>query len=528
MHNYVIVGAGAAGCVLAARLSENSAVRVLLLEAGGDDDTLLVRAPGLYHFLWHTQRDWGFRTEPQPEVGGRRMFWPRGKMLGGSTSINTLIYIRGHRSSYDGWRDQGNPGWGYDDILPLFKRSENWGGPPSPFHGQEGPLHVRDLDTRSLACEAFVEAAVERCGVARNDDLNSPEPEGVGRYQLTIRNGRRVSAADAFLHPAHARPNLEVQTGAHALGLVVERGRVVGVRYRVGRQERTARAEQEVILAAGAIGSPHLLLLSGIGPAEQLRRLGVPVVLDLPGVGENLQDHLFMGVQWRARAGTAPHYTFPRSLAWLGRYVLRGTGPLDAPPVRTGGFVRTTPGLPRPDLQFHVSPWGGFTRNWDRRPQPETGAFLTIVPTLMYPKSRGVVRLASADPRVPPSIDPRYLSEREDLAQLITGVKLAREIASAKPLAAILGEEVAPGPAARSDEQVGASIRRLVNTCFHPVGTCRMGNDERAVVDPELRLRGLAGLRIADGSVMPEIIGGNTMAPIIMIGEKAADLIRSS
>lgn len=525
--DYVIVGAGSAGCVMAARLSEDPNVRVVLLEAGGSDDALFVRGPGLYNLLWRTKRDWGFRTEPQSDGANRRHFWPRGKVIGGSSSLNAMIYIRGHRSNYDDWRDAGNPGWGYDDVLPFFKKSENWRGPPSELHGTGGPLEVGEASIgRAESAHAFVEAAKEAHGYRQNDDFNGADQEGVGPYHYTLKGHRRWSAADAFLHPARTRKNLEIVPHAHAVGLVVERGRVKAVRYvALGKKETlTIAADREVILCGGAVGSPHLLLASGIGPADELSRLGVELVHHLPGVGKNLQDHLMTFVQCEMGGVVSDHFTKLRALAWAIRYAITGAGPLSHPPVHTGGFVKTSASEPRPNLQFHVVPWGMFTPNTDEACDPDTGRFLSILPSLIYPKSRGEIRLRDANPLSAPIIDPRYLSERADLDLLVEGTKISRAIMDAKPLKAHCTSERRPGPGSTTDDALADHVRESVNTIFHPVGTCKMGpkSDRDAVVDADLRVHGLEGLRVVDGSIMPTIIGGNTHAPIVMFAEKIA------
>jgi choline dehydrogenase len=413
-------------------------------------------------------------------------------------------------------------------VLPLFKKSENWCGAPSDWHGTGGELDVASAGAHATSADAFIDAAREVCNVARNDDFNGAEQEGAGHYQYNVRKGRRWSAADAFLRPALARKNLEVVTNATVVGLLVDKGRVLGVRYVVSGDKtvRTAKASREVILSAGSIGSPHILMLAGIGPAAHLKEKGVDVVHDLPGVGANLQDHLMPPVAFTVKQKGAHQFGTIKALAWLGQYALFGRGPLTHPPVHTGAFVRTKKGLKRPNLQFHVVPWPRFAPNTDEPCDPEPGRCVTLYPSLLYPESRGEIRLASSDPFTPPSIDPRYFSEKADLDLLVDGVELAREIARAKPLADVVSGERAPGPEAKTREAIGDDVKRSVNTIFHPVGTCKMGNDEMAVVDAQLRVRGLEGLRVVDGSIMPTIVGGNTHAPIVMIAEKAAAMIR--
>lgn len=523
--DYVVVGAGSAGCVLANRLSADPANRVLLLEAGGSDRALRIRAPGLYNLLWRTSYDWNLLTEPQAGAHGRRMYWPRGKVLGGTSCLNAMVYIRGHRSNYDDWRDQGNPGWGWDDVLPLFKKSEDFRGPPSDLHGRGGPLTVTPATDPEPVTEAFVDAAAAHLRVRTTDDFNGPEQEGVGLFHHTIRDGARWSTASAFLEPARGRPNLRVVDRALATAVTFADRRATGVRYRRGRSEEHALAAREVILCGGSIGSPHLLLLSGVGPEAQLREHGVPVQHDLPGVGENLQDHLLAVVAWETLAGGSRRLGLGPLLAWVLRYAATGRGVLAKSPVEAGGFVRTHPSSPRPDLQFHFCPFGSDRPNTDEKRDLVPGREFMILPSLIYPRSRGTIRLRSRDPASAPAIEPRYLSDEADLDLLLTGTRLAREIAHTGPLARYRGEPRVEAASAASDEEIREDIRHRMNTIFHPVGTCRMGHDPLAVVDAELRVRGIDGLRVVDGSVMPTIVGGNTNAPIIMIAEKAADLV---
>ena len=522
--DYVIVGAGSAGCVLANRLSADPGVRVLLLEAGPADRNPWIHVPGgIFKLIHNPAVDWCFATEPDPGLGGRSLQWPRGKVLGGSSSINGLVYIRGQREDYDGWRDLGNEGWSFDDVLPYFRRSERQSRGPDEFHGGDGPLVVSDPTTRMEIVDAFVEAAGQ-AGVPRTSDFNGAQQEGAGYFQLTVDRGRRCSAATAFLRPAVARPNLEVVTGALVDRIVLEGRRATGVEYWHHGTQRTARASRETILAAGAINSPHLLLLSGIGSPDELRRAGVVPRHDLPGVGRNLQDHLQARVVFRTvrpitlndQAGSLPRR------AMIGaRYLLDRTGPLSFAASLAGAFARTRPEVSRPDVQFHFQPLS--LDSYDGRLHPFSG--FTVSVCQLRPGSRGTLTLRNGDPAAAPRIEANYLQTAEDRQVIVDGLRLLRRIAAAPALAAEIAQEVRPGPAASSDDALLAHARATGSSIFHPAGTCRMGHGADCVVDSQLRVHGLEGLRVADCSIMPTLVSGNTNAAAIMIGEKAADLI---
>jgi choline dehydrogenase len=518
--DYVIVGAGSAGCVLAGRLSEDPEVQVLVLEAGGKDGSINVKIPAAFANQFHTKSDWDFSTEPEPHVDGRRMYVPRGKMLGGSSSMNAMLYVRGRPLDFDLWAEQGAPGWSWDDVLPYFKRAENNAGGASEFHGVGGPVEVADQRSPRPLGNDILESCVA-AGIPRATDYNGPEQDGVAPFQVFQKNGRRWSSADAYLRPAMKRPNVEVVTNALVLGLELDGDRVTGVRYAQKGRESVAHATREVVLSAGAIGSPQILQLSGIGDPDDLRAVGVEVRHELPGVGANLQDHPFLGALYEVSdPDTLYKADAPKNLV---EWAFRRTGKLTSTVAEVNAFVRTRPGLPAADIQFHM----GAAYYEDHGAETFDGHAVVLGPALVSPQSRGKVWLASKDPTAKPRILTNSLEHPDDLRSLVAGMKLAREIAAQEPLRSKIVREIKPGPSVVEDVDLEDDIRRRLMLIYHPAGTCRMSDTaEHAVVDSDLRVHGLKGLRVADASIMPVITGGNTNAPTMMIAERAADLIR--
>ncbi len=531
--DYIVVGAGSAGCVVAARLAEDSQARVLLVEAGGADSHKEIHVPVAFPTLYRSAVDWNFETEPQVHLGGRRLYWPRGKVLGGSSSINAMIYIRGNRRDYDEWRDAGNPGWGFDDVLRCFKRSENNERGASQLHGAGGPLNVADLRSPNPLSLAFLEGA-RLIGLAANADFNGSEQLGVGLYQVTQKAGARHSAARAYLpgiprstsnqstapfSSVAGRPNLQILLQRMVARVVFEKTRAVGVEVLSGATRSFIRAEREVILCGGAINSPQLLMLSGVGPAEALRAQAIPVVLDLPGVGANLQDHLSVDVQWRCRA----RVSLARAEGFFSQmqYLLLRRGPLTSNVAEAGGFVCTRPGETLPDIQFHFAPVL-LRRHHEVRPA-EHGFSCCV--TLLRSPGRGRIALRSANPLEPPAIDPNYMADASDWVSLREGVRTMQRIGASGAFRRFGTEEVQPGAGVQTQPALDGFLRARCETLYHPVGTCKMGCDEEAVVDATLRVRGTEGLRVADASIMPVIPRGNTNAPAIMVAEKATEMI---
>lgn len=523
--DYIVVGAGSAGCALAARLSQDRTTRVLLLEAGPPDRSLWIHLPiGYGKTMWSDAYNWRFDTDPEPNMNGRRIYWPRGKTLGGSSSINGLIYIRGQQEDYDRWAALGNTGWGYRDVLPYFIKSEGNERGADAYHGGDGPLKVSDIGSRHELIEAFI-AGAQQNGVPRTDDFNGARQEGAGYYQLTTAKGWRCSTATAYLAPARRRPNLRIETGAFATGVVLEGRRAAGVRYRQGGVMKTARCKAEVLLAAGSIQSPQLLQLSGIGPRALLDRHGIPVVVDAPGVGENLQDHLQIRLSYEC---TRPITTNDQLNSWLGKmklglqWLLFRNGPLAIGINQGGCFMRALPDeATTPDIQFHVATLSADMAGG--KVHPYSGFTMSICQ--LRPESRGHIRIRSADPFEPPEMRPNYLSTDLDRRTAVAGIKAARAIAASAAMRPYVLREVKPGPPAASDADLLEFCRNDGATIFHPTGTCRMGVDALAVLDPRLRVRGVQGLRVVDCSAMPTLVSGNTNAPAVMLAEKAADLV---
>jgi len=518
----VIVGAGSAGCVLAARLTEDPSTRVLLLEAGGRGVHPNIAIPAAFAKQFKTKLDWDYSTEPEPACENRSLYIPRGKGLGGSSSMNAMLYVRGRPLDYDLWESEGASGWSWNDVRPYFLRAENNERGASEHHATGGPLNVADERSPRQLTGRFI-AAAERSGIPRIPDYNGPEQDGVSPVQVTQRNGRRFSAADAYLRPNMKRENLTVVTGAQVLRVELDNERATGVRYRDRRgREQVASADREVLVAAGSIGSPQLLMLSGVGPADHLREVGVEAKHDLPGVGQNLQDHPYVVCIWESTLGGSLYGADkPKPLL---EWILRRSGPLTSTVAEAFAFVRSRPGLPAADLQYHFAPAYFNDNGFDEF----DGHAFTLGPVLVTPKSRGWIKLRSADPADKPRILTGSLSEPEDVQALVAGMKIAREIAAAEPLAEAKGREIFPGDGVDTEDDLAADLRRRVELLYHPVGTCKMGSGEDAVVDAELRVRGIGNLRVADASVMPVIPGGNTNAATIMIGERAADLIRGA
>ena len=524
--DFIIVGAGSAGCVLAARLSEDPATSVLLLEAGGEDKNMWIHIPlGFGKTFADPRVNWCFETEPDAGAGGRKIFWPRGKVLGGSSSINGMVYIRGQHEDFDMWRQQGNTGWSSSDVLPYFRRAENQTRGEDDWHASGGPLTVSDVQDGHPICESFIRACVD-AGYPRNDDFNGKQQDGVGYHQTTTRNGKRCSTAVGYLHPVRNRPNLRVVTGAHTQKVLFEGKRAVGVAYRQGGEDRVARSKREIILCGGAIGSPHILMLSGVGPQQHLSERGIPVVHHLSGVGQSLQDHYSAAIKLKCKFPVTVNDVmlspFKMLKAGLDYFGFR-RGPLTVITADVALFARTRPELATPDVKFSIA-----TFSADR---PQDGLHkwsgFTLLAYQLRPESRGEIRLKTANPADAPAMLPNYLATETDRRTIVDALKLGRRLLASPHMGSWIESEYVPGTAVQTDAQLLEYARNNGGTVFHPTSTCKMGIDPLAVVDPTLKVYGIEGLRVADASVMPAVISGNTNAATIMIGEKAADMIRN-
>ncbi len=527
MYDYVIVGGGSAGCALANRLSADARNRVCLLEAGPPDASPFIRMPaGVIAMLRSDVYNWKFWTVPQAQMGDRRLYWPRGRTLGGSSSINAMCYIRGNAWDYDHWAALGNAGWSYAEVLPYFKRLEHFEPGADDFHALGGPLNVATLRQPNAMSAVFLDAA-RQAGYSANADFNGAQQDGVGYYHVAQKGGERCSNARAYLRPIEGRRNLDVLTGTRATRILFDGRRAVGVRYFAAGLYREVHARREVVLCAGAVGSPQLLLLSGIGPADELRRHAIAPVHVLPGVGQNLQDHLdaYVSVRSKTRLGFSLHpLSLLRSLKALALYAFGRRGELTSNIAEAGGFLKSADTEPVPDLQLHFVPLVNARHGLDLRPLMRHYGY-TVLACDLRPRSRGAIRLASADPLAPPEIDPGYFEDARDLDKLVAAIRAARAILAQPAFAPHHAEELEPGSEVQTDEQLRQWLREHAETLYHPVGTCKMGADAMAVVDAQLRVHGIDGLRVADASIMPTLVGGNTNAPTTMIAEKAAAMI---
>ncbi|MEM7343348.1 MAG: GMC family oxidoreductase N-terminal domain-containing protein [Chloroflexota bacterium] len=512
--DYIIIGAGSAGCVLANRLSENPNNTVLLLEAGGPATNPKIAIPAQYPTLFGSDIDWGYQSEPQTHLNHRKIDLTRGKVLGGTSALNGMVHIRGHRWDYDRWAELGNEGWTYADVLPYFKKAEHLDGEQDdPIYGTSGPLNVSRIPDVFGETERFISAG-EMMGLSRNENFNGPIQAGIGAYHHTYKDGRRHSVADAYLKPILDRDNLTALTNAHVTHIIFEGNRAVSVEYIHDHQVKQARAEAEIILSGGAINSPQILLCSGIGPAAQLQSLDIPVIVDLPGVGENLQDHPLLTLWFKASGITRSDVSMTGTA--YQEYLQNKAGTLVSTRTFAGGFWKTKPHIPAPDMQLFFTV-GTVEDAYD----------FSVALSLMRPKSRGSLKLRSASPFDYPLIDPNYLAQTEDIRVFIDSVKMTRQLIQTKAFAGFVEAELTPGPNAKRDADITAWMRDALATTWHYSGTCKMGNDPQAVVNDQLQVHGVEGLRVVDASIMPEIIGGNTNAPVIMIAEKAADMIQN-